>query len=50
MRVGSILVVLGIYVATIGLSIIFVAGEIRVGSAFVFVGGNMIYVGKVVRR
>ena len=45
MRVGSILTVVGVYVSTVGLILIFAAGEIRVGVAFVFVGAALIYAG-----
>ena len=49
MRLRSILTVVGIYVATVGLSLVFAAGETVAGAAFVFVGGNMIYFGVFTR-
>ena len=50
MRVGSILTVVGVYVSTVGLTMIFAYGKIRVGVAFVFVGANMIYFGVFTTR
>ena len=45
MRVGSILTVVGVYVSTVGLTMIFAYGKIRVGVAFVLVGAALIYAG-----
>ena len=45
MRVGSILTMVGVYVSTVGLTMIFAYGKIRVGIAFVFVGATLIYAG-----
>ena len=50
MRLRSILTVVGIYVATVGLSLIFEAGETLAGVLFVFVGANMIYFGVFTTR
>ena len=45
MRVGSLLIMVGVYVSTVGLTMIFAYGKIRVGVAFVFVGAALIYAG-----
>ena len=50
MRLSSILTVVGVYVSTVGLSLIFEAGETLAGVLFVFVGANMIYFGVFTTR